>query len=82
MEKYQFHATCFAIGFFTITDPQGTDNLSKEDLIIIFSYTGTYFDPNDLRRLHKQLRKAKVWMITGQIVNNPYIDQQIVFNSS
>lgn len=33
MEKYQFHATCFAIGFFTITDPQGTDNLSKEDMV-------------------------------------------------
>lgn len=57
-------------------------NIDQEDLVIIFSYTGTYFDPNDLRRLHKQLKKAKVWMITGKNVNNPYIDQQITFDSS
>lgn len=40
-------------------------NAGKEDLIIIFSYTGSYFSSTSLRGKERQLILPKIWMICG-----------------
>lgn len=54
----------------------------EDDLIIIFSYTGSYFDYEDLRALRKKLKAPKIWMITS--VQNQYpdfVDEVLAFES-
>ena len=43
----------------------------RKDLIIIFSYTGSYFEYRSLRNLEKQLALPKIWMICGTDKNLP-----------
>lgn len=53
-----------------------------DDLMIIFSYTGTYFDYQELRSLKKRLNQPKIWLITGEIKEYPeFIDDIITFSS-
>lgn len=57
-------------------------NASKDDLIIIFSYTGSYFDYQDLRALKKKLYEPKIWMITSKKESYPdFVDEIISFQS-
>ncbi len=54
----------------------------KDDLIIIFSYTGSYFDYVHLRELKKHLILPKIWFITGGKRSIPeFIDEVITFES-
>ena len=47
----------------------------ENDLIIIFSYTGSYFD-------YQNLRAPKIWMISGDKKNYPsFVDEVISFES-
>lgn len=55
---------------------------TKEDLIIIFSYTGTYFNDEELRSKKNKLKDAEIWMITSTDKAYPdYIDHVILFDS-
>lgn len=55
---------------------------NEEDLIIIFSYTGSYFDYQDLRALKKQLVHPKIWLISSGRIDYPdYVDELILFDS-
>lgn len=57
-------------------------NANEDDLIIIFSYTGSYFDYQDLRALQKRLEKPKIWMISGKKENYPsFVNEVILFDS-
>lgn len=57
---------------------QATD----QDLIIIFSYTGTYFNDEELRSRKKKLKDPEIWMITSTNKTYPdYIDHVILFDS-
>lgn len=57
-------------------------NSNEENLIIIFSYTGSYFEYTDLRVLSKKLKKPKVWFIGGNIIKNyDFINEYITFES-
>ena len=55
----------------------------RDDLIIIFSYTGIYFDYTFPRKLPEQLEKPKIYFITGneRIPKNEYFDEVIRFRS-
>ena len=54
----------------------------EDDLIIIFSYTGAYFDYQDLRALKKRLTAPKIWMISSDDREYPEcIDRTILFKS-
>lgn len=54
----------------------------KNDLIIIFSYTGSHFDYQDLRALKKKLNAPKIWMISSNKKNYPsFVDEIISFES-
>lgn len=54
----------------------------ENDLIIIFSYTGSYFDYQDLRALKKKLKAPKIWMISGVQKEYPFfVDEVISFQS-
>lgn len=54
----------------------------KNDLIIIFSYTGSYFDYQDLKALKKRLNAPKIWMISSNKENYPsFVDEIISFES-
>lgn len=57
-------------------------NAKEEDLIIIFSYTGSYFDYPSLRALTKKLNAPKIWMISSNQDTYPsFINELITFNS-
>lgn len=57
-------------------------NCSSNDLIIIFSYTGSYFDAVEFRKLHKQLKAPRIWMITSVSDHYPdFVDEIITFDS-
>jgi DNA-binding MurR/RpiR family transcriptional regulator len=54
----------------------------KEDLILIFSYTGSYFDCHGFRGKQSDLKRPKIWLIGSsqkQLVE--YIDGCIYFES-
>lgn len=54
----------------------------EDDLIILFSYTGAYFDYQEIRALKKDLEKPQIWMISSQRESFPsYINHVISFQS-
>lgn len=55
---------------------------SKEDLIIIFSYTGSYFDYQDFRAAEKRLILPKIWMICGTERKQPWFADGVIRFSS
>lgn len=55
---------------------------NEDDLIIIFSYTGSYFEYQNLRTLHNKLKAPKIWFISsGDKRVPPFIDRVISFES-
>ncbi|GFP75448.1 MurR/RpiR family transcriptional regulator [Clostridium fungisolvens] len=58
-------------------------NANDKDLIIIFSYTGIYFEHTFPRRIPKQQTKPKVYFITSDYnsMSNKYFDEVIRFKS-
>lgn len=57
-------------------------NARQDDLIIIFSYTASYFDYQDLRALKKKLYVPKIWMISAQEDSYPdFVDETLTFHS-
>lgn len=55
---------------------------NEDDLIIIFSYTGSYFDYQDLRSLKKKLTAPKIWFICSSQEKYPeFVDGLITFKS-
>lgn len=54
----------------------------KDTLIIIFSYTGSYFSYDRFRGSEKHLVLPKIWMICGSAQKQPaYVDEVILFQS-
>lgn len=57
-------------------------NCHQDDLIIIFSYTGSYFDYSSLRSLQKKLELPRIWMISSEKKDYPtFINEVILFDS-
>lgn len=55
---------------------------SENDLIIIFSYTGSYFDYQNLRSLKNKLKKPRIWFISSKVSQYPpFIKHLITFKS-
>lgn len=54
----------------------------KKDLILIFSYTGTYFSSHSFREKEKRLLLPKIWMICGTKEKVPwFVDETLRFES-
>ena len=54
----------------------------ENDLLIIFSYTGSYFDYPDIRTLKNKLKKPQIWLISSKQESYPdFIDHVITFDS-
>ena len=50
--------------------------------MIIFSYTGYYFDYPDIRTLKNKLKKPQIWLISSKQESYPeFIDHVITFDS-
>ena len=61
---------------------QYISSAGADDLLIIFSYTGSYFDYPDIRSLKNKLKKPKIWLISGKQESHPeFIDQVSTFDS-
>lgn len=61
---------------------QYISSAGADDLLIIFSYTGSYFDYPDIRSLKNKLKKPKIWLISSKQESYPeFIDQVICFDS-
>ena len=57
-------------------------NTDDKDLIIILSYTGAYFDYEDLRANYKKLKASKIWMISSQQKTYPdFVNEVLSFES-
>lgn len=55
---------------------------SQDDLLIIFSYTGSYFDYPNLRRLKQRLKNPKIWVVASQKNEElDFVDDWIIFDS-
>ena len=54
----------------------------RNDLIIIFSYTGSYFDYQELRALKRQLESPKIWFITSEIKQESSFVDHVITSSS
>lgn len=57
-------------------------NANKDDLIIILSYTGSYFEYTNLRTLQKRLDLPTIWMISSK-TSSPlsFINHYLTFDS-
>lgn len=54
----------------------------REDLILIFSYTGTYFSSYQFRGNEKRLLLPKIWMICGTAEKPPwFVNETLTFDS-
>lgn len=54
----------------------------KDDLILIFSYTGSYFTSHTFREKEKHLLLPKIWMIAGGTKNVPwFVNRTLTFES-
>lgn len=55
-------------------------NASKQDLIVIFAWSGSYFDYLPVRELQEGLQKATIWMIAPLDADlPPWVDHSIRF---
>ena len=60
---------------------QYISSTNEDDLLIIFSYTGSYFDYPDIRTLKNQLKKPQIWLISSKQESYPeFIDHVITFD--
>lgn len=61
---------------------QYISSTNEDDLLIIFSYTGCYFDYPDIRTLKNKLKKPQIWLISSKQESYPdFIDHVITFDS-
>ena len=61
---------------------QYISSTNEDDLLIIFSYTGSYFDYPDIRTLKNRLKKPQIWLISSKQESYPdFIDHVITFDS-
>lgn len=76
MSKYIHTSIAFAEQIETIS------RCTKEDLIIIYSFTGSYFDGYSFREKEKHLALPKIWMICGTDKKLPwFVDEVLRFDS-
>ena len=72
--------------FTNVSYPQQMEyvlSAGPEDLILIFSYTGAYFEYQDLRGLTEKLKAPRIWMIAGEKKEYPsFINETILFESA
>ena len=58
------------------------EKAGRNDLILIFSYTGAYFDFADIRRLGRKLMIPKIWLIASSDKPLPsFINDAVYFQS-
>ena len=60
------------------------ENADERDLVIIFSYSGIYFDYKySQNRLHPNIKRPKIYFVTGNpfVRENDYLDCVITFKS-
>lgn len=55
----------------------------KDDLILLFSYTGSYFEYHELGEYRERLMAPRIWMVTGERKpREEYMNEVIFFPSS
>lgn len=61
---------------------QYISSTNEDDLLIIFSYAGCYFDYPDISTLKNKLKKPQIWLISSKQESYPdFIDHVITFDS-
>lgn len=55
----------------------------RDELVIVFSYTGAYFEYGDLTEAMRRLDRPKIWMVCGARRPQPdYVSDMLAFGSS
>ena len=53
------------------------------ELVIVFSYTGSYFDARDMTQAMKRLDQPKIWVVCGRRHDMPsFVSDRVLFSSS
>jgi len=61
---------------------EGILNANKNELIIIFSYTGSFFEYHSFRNKEQYLKRPKIWMIcSGNKTFPDYVNEVLHFDS-
>lgn len=56
---------------------------TRDDLVVVFPYTGSYFDYSGLGSLHKQLMVPEIWMVRGGDRERlPFVNGEVRFHST
>lgn len=55
----------------------------RDELIVVFSYTGSYFDARDMTEAMRRLDRPKVWVVCGRRHRLPsFVSDRLLFESS
>lgn len=55
----------------------------SDELIVIFSYTGSYFDSRDLTEAMRRINRPKIWVVCGRRHQLPsFVADRVLFSSS
>lgn len=56
--------------------------VGRDELVVVFSYTGSYFDAHDLTRALARLDRPRIWMVAGSARSQPgYVYGCLTFES-
>lgn len=55
----------------------------RDELVVVFSYTGSYFDAHDLSEAMRRVDRPKVWVVCGRRHKlPPFVADRLLFTSS
>lgn len=55
----------------------------KDDLVVVFSYTGSYFDSRDMNEAMRRIDRPKIWVVCGRRhALPPFVADRLLFKSA
>lgn len=58
-------------------------NATADELVVVFSYTGSYFDSRDLSNAMQRVDRPKIWVVCGKRHQMPpFVADRVLFSSS
>lgn len=56
---------------------------AADELVVVFSYTGSYFDSRDLTEAMRRMDRPKIWVVCGRRHRMPsFVSDRVLFSSS
>jgi hypothetical protein len=69
-----------------VSHAEQLDRIAKagsDELVVVFSYTGSYFDAHDLTEAMRRVDRPKIWVVCGRRHQlPPFVADRLLFTSS